>query len=118
MNFLELAFAAGGKISPTTARKPRSTRPRTSGLKFMVDGIKSGAAPKAVTTTWRSRRGARSSRKGDLHADCPYCYALAEEAPKTKAGRGRPDPRSRAGKAGILGGANLVILTYSKTRRA
>ena len=83
----------------------------------MVDGIKSGAAPKAVTTYMEEpARRTFESGKATFMRNWPYCYALAQKAPKTK---GKfavvPFPAFEGGgKAGILGGANLVISTYSK----
>ena len=51
VNFLELAFAAGGKILSDDGKKSVIDSPQNlKALQFMVDGIKSGAAPKAVTT--------------------------------------------------------------------
>ena len=46
----------------------------------------------------------------------PYCYALAQQAPKTKGKFAvAPFPAFEGGgKAGILGGANLVISTFTK----
>ena len=86
-------------------------------LKFMVDGIKSGAAPQAVTTYMEepARRAFESGRVTFLR-NWPYVYATANRAEATK-GKFKvvPFPEFEgAGKAGILGGANLVISTYSK----
>ena len=118
VNFLELAFAAGGKILSDDGTKPEIDSPQNvKALKFMVDGIKSGAAPKAVTTYMEEpARRTFESGKATFMRNWPYCYALAQEAPKTK---GKfavvPYPAFEGGgKAGILGGANLVISTYSK----
>jgi multiple sugar transport system substrate-binding protein len=83
----------------------------------MVDGIKSGAAPKAVTTYMEEpARRSFEPGKATFMRNWPYCYALAQKAPKTK---GKfavvPYPAFEgAGNAGILGGANLVISTFSK----
>ncbi len=83
----------------------------------MVDGIKSGAAPKAVTTYMEepARRAFEAGRVTFLR-NWPYVYATANRAEATK---GKfavvPFPAFEgAGKAGILGGANLVVSTYSK----
>ena len=118
VNFLELAFAAGGKILSDDGKKPEIDSPQNvKALKFMVDGIKSGAAPKAVTTYMEEpARRTFESGQATFMRNWPYCYALAQEAPKTK-GKFEvvPFPAFEGGgKAGILGGANLVISTYSK----
>ena len=83
----------------------------------MVDGIKNGAAPKAVTTYMEepARRAFEAGRVTFLR-NWPYVYATANRAKATK-GKFEvvPFPAFEGGgKAGILGGANLVISTYSK----
>jgi multiple sugar transport system substrate-binding protein len=118
VNFLELAFAAGGKVLSDDGSKAEIDSPENvKALKFMVDGIKSGAAPKAVTTYMEEpARRTFEAGKATFMRNWPYCYALAQKAPKTK---GKfavvPYPAFEgAGNAGILGGANLVISTFSK----
>ena len=100
-------------IAALSVRVPKNVK----ALKFMVDGIKSGAAPKAVTTYMEEpARRAFESGQATFMRNWPYCYALAQKAAKTK---GKfavvPYPAFEgAGNAGVLGGANLVISTYSK----
>ena len=83
----------------------------------VYDVIKSGAAPEAVTTSMEEpARRTFEAGKATFMRNWPYCYALAQEAEKTK---GKfavvPFPAfAGGGKAGILGGANLVISTFSK----
>ena len=118
VDFLELAFAAGGKVLSDDGTKAEIDSPaNVKALKFMVDGIKSGAAPKAVTTYMEEpARRSFESGKATFMRNWPYCYALAQKAPKTK-GKFEvvPFPAFEGGgKAGILGGANLVISTFSK----
>jgi multiple sugar transport system substrate-binding protein len=118
VDFLELAFAAGGKILSDDGKTAEIDSPENlAALKFMVDGIKSGAAPKAVTTYMEepARRAFEAGRVTFLR-NWPYVYATANRAKATK---GKfdvaPFPEFEgAGKAGILGGANLVVSTYSK----
>src|SRR5215218_2041682 len=51
VDYLELAFAAGGKVLSDDGKKSAINSPQNlKALQFMVDGIKSGSAPKAVTT--------------------------------------------------------------------
>src|SRR4051794_11855503 len=46
-NFLELAFAAGGKVLSDDGSKSAFNSPQTvKALQFMIDGIKNGSAPK------------------------------------------------------------------------
>ena len=86
VNFLELAFAAGGKVLSDDGTKAEIDSPENvKALKFMVDGIKSGAAPKAVTTYMEEpARRTFESGKATFMRNWPYCYALAQKAPKTK----------------------------------
>ena len=118
VNFLELAFAAGGKVLSDDGTKAEIDSPENvKALKFMVDGIKSGAAPKAVTTYMEEpARRTFEAGQATFMRNWPYCYALAQKAAKTK---GKfavvPYPAFEgAGEAGVLGGANLVISTFSK----
>jgi multiple sugar transport system substrate-binding protein len=118
VDFLELAFAAGGKILSDDGKSAEIDSPENlKALEFMVDGIKSGAAPKAVTTYMEepARRAFEAGRVTFLR-NWPYVYATANRAKATKGNfEVVPFPEFEgAGKAGILGGANLVISTYSK----
>jgi multiple sugar transport system substrate-binding protein len=118
VDFLELAFAAGGKVLSDDGKKAEIDSPENlKALKFMVDGIKSGAAPKAVTTYMEEpARRTFEAGKATFMRNWPYCYALAQKAPKTKGKFAvAPFPAFEGGgKAGILGGANLVISTFTK----
>ena len=50
-DFLELGFAAGGQVLDSSGKKSAFNSPaNVKALQLMVDGIKNGAAPKAVTT--------------------------------------------------------------------
>jgi trehalose/maltose transport system substrate-binding protein len=118
VDFLELAFAAGGKVLSDDGKSAEIDSPENlEALQFMVDGIKNGAAPKAVTTYMEepARRAFEAGRVTFLR-NWPYVYATANRAKATK---GKfdvaPFPAwEGGGKAGILGGFNLVISTYSK----
>jgi multiple sugar transport system substrate-binding protein len=118
VDFLELAFAAGGSVLSEDGTKPTVDSPENlKALKFMVDGIKSGAAPKATTTYMEEpARRAFESGRATFMRNWPYCFALAQKAEQTK-GKFAVVPLPEfegGGTAGILGGANLVISTYSK----
>jgi multiple sugar transport system substrate-binding protein len=118
VDFLELAFAAGGKVLSEDGKTAEIDSPENlEVLKFMVDGIKNGAAPKAVTTYMEepARRAFEAGRVTFLR-NWPYVFATANRAKATK---GKfdvaPFPEwEGAGTAGILGGFNLVISVYSK----
>jgi multiple sugar transport system substrate-binding protein len=117
-DFLEIAFAAGGKVLSDDGKKSEIDSPENlKALQFMVDGIKGGSAPKAVTTYMEEpARRAFESGKAAFMRNWPYAYALGQEAPKIK-GKFDVAPLPAfegAGKAGILGGHNMVISAFSK----
>jgi multiple sugar transport system substrate-binding protein len=118
VDYLELAFAAGGKVLSEDGKKSEINSPENlKALQFMVDGVKSGAAPKAVTTYMEEpARRAFEAGKATYERQWPYAYALGNQAPKIK---GKfdvaPYPSFEGGgKAAILGGHNMVISAYSK----
>jgi multiple sugar transport system substrate-binding protein len=119
VNFLELAFAAGGKVLSPDGKKSEINSPQNlKALQFMVDGIKSGAAPKAVTTY--DEEGARRVFEADratYERQWPYAYALGNKTGSKVKGKFKVAPYppfEGAGKAAILGGHNFVVSAYSK----
>jgi multiple sugar transport system substrate-binding protein len=82
----------------------------------MVDGIKDGAAPKAVTTYMEEE--ARLAFEGDRAAfmrNWPYAYATGKKNKKAPKFDVAPFPTFQGGgKAGILGGHNDVISVNGK----
>jgi multiple sugar transport system substrate-binding protein len=117
-NFLELAFAAGGKVLSDDGKKSEINSPENvKALQLMVDGVKDKVAANGVTTYMEeeSRRYFESG-KSTFMRNWPYAYALGEKAAKVK---GKfdvmPFPEFEGGgKAGILGGHNQVVSVYSK----
>jgi multiple sugar transport system substrate-binding protein len=116
-DFLELAFAAGGKVLSEDGTKAEFNSPENEkALQFMVDGIKNGAAPKAVTTYMEEEsRMAFEANRATFMRNWPYAYATG------KKNKNAPDfdvvafPEFEGGgKAGILGGHNDVISVYGK----
>lgn len=118
-DFLELAFAAGGKVLSEDGKKSEINSPaNVKALQFMADGVKSGAAPKAVTTYMEepSRRAFENGKPAFMR-NWPYAYALGNQKGSKVKGKFKVAPFPTfegAGKAGILGGHNLVISAYSK----
>jgi len=119
-DYLELAFAAGGKVLSDDGKKSEISSPENEkALQLMVDGIKNGSAPKAVTTymepetdqAWRSGKYA-------YMRNWTYAYAADNDKKDSKvAGKYKVAPLPSfegAGKAGILGGHNSVISVYTK----
>jgi multiple sugar transport system substrate-binding protein len=117
-DFLELLFSAGGSVLSEDQTKATIDSPQAvKALQFMVDGIKDGAAPKAVTTYMEPESlTAFQTGKYAFMRNWPYAYALNEKAAKVKGKfKVMPFPTFEGGgKAGILGGHNSVISAYSK----
>ena len=117
-NFLELAFAAGGKVLSDDGKKSEiNSEENIKALQLMVDGVKDKTAANGVTTYMEeeSRRYFESG-KATFMRNWPYAYALGEKAAAVK---GKfdvmPFPEFEGGgKAGILGGHNQVVSVYSK----
>jgi multiple sugar transport system substrate-binding protein len=119
VNFLELAFAAGGKILSDDGKKSVIDSPENlKALQFMVDGIKNGDAPKAVTTYMEEEaRRTFEAGRADFERQWPYAYALGNMKGSKVKGKFAVAPYpdfEGGGKAAILGGHNSVISAYSK----
>jgi multiple sugar transport system substrate-binding protein len=117
-NFLEVAFAAGGEpLSQDGKSATLDTPENLAALKLMVDGIRTGAAPRGVTTYMEepARRAFESGRVSFMR-NWSYAYALNQKAPKV---RDRFEvtalpPFEGGGRAGILGGNGPFLSTFSK----
>ena len=117
VNFLELLYSAGGSVVNDDATEATADSPEVRDvLTFMADGIKDGAAPKAVTT-YKEEESRRAFESGNatFMRNWPYAYALGKEskigdefAITTFPGYGGNEG------AGVLGGYNLAISAYSK----
>jgi len=119
VDFLELAFAAGGTVlsedgTQATINSPENVR----ALQFMVDGIESGAAPRAVTTYMEEQaRRAFEAGRATFMRNWPYAYALGNRSDIRGDFAVAPFPEFEGGgRAGILGGHNLVISAYSQNK--
>jgi len=118
-DYLELAFAAGGKVLSDDGKKSAINSPQNlKALQFMVDGVKSGDAPKAVTTYMEeeSRRSFESGKPAFMR-NWSYAYALgnAKGSKVAKKFKVAPFPTFEGGtSAAVLGGHNLVVSSFSK----
>jgi multiple sugar transport system substrate-binding protein len=117
-DFVELASAAGGGILSADGKQAEFDTPSNlKVLKFMVDGVHSGAAPKAVTTYMEEpARLAFEAGKVTFMRNWSYAYALDQKAKKVK-GRFAVSPLPAfegGGKGGVLGGNGPVLSAYSK----
>ncbi len=118
-DYLELAFAAGGTVLNDGGTKSTINSPQNvKALQLMVDGIKSGAAPKAVTTYMEPETDQAwiSGRYGYMR-NWTYAYAADNKGDSKVKGKYKVAPLPSfegGGKAGILGGHNSVISVYTK----
>ena len=117
VNFLELVYSAGGSVVNEDATEATADSQEVRDvLTFMADGIKDGAAPKAVTT-YKEEESRRAFESGNatFMRNWPYAYALGKESKigKEFAITTFPGYAGNEG-AGVLGGYNLAISAYSK----
>ncbi|MGH2969237.1 MAG: ABC transporter substrate-binding protein [Solirubrobacteraceae bacterium] len=117
-DWLELAFAAGGSVLSEDGKTATIDSPENvEATKLMVDAVKGGAAPKAVSTYMEPESlAAWQTGKYAFMRNWPYAYALSEDTDKLK-GKFKVAPLPEyegAGTAAILGGANSVISVFSK----
>jgi multiple sugar transport system substrate-binding protein len=118
-DFLELSFAAGGKVLSDDGTKSEINSPENvEALQFMVDGVKDGTAANGVTTYMEeeSRRYWESGRATFMR-NWPYAYTLGNAKGSKVKGKFEvmPFPTFEGGgTAAILGGHNIVISVYSK----
>src|SRR5215210_1393165 len=118
VNFLELLYSKGGAIISDDGKESTADSQEVKDvLKFMADGIKSGAAPKA-NTTYKEEESRRAFESGNatFMRNWPYAYALGKDSKiadkfdiSTFPGFAGNEP------AGVVGGYNLGISAYSKT---
>jgi multiple sugar transport system substrate-binding protein len=118
-DYLELAFAAGGKVLSEDGKTAEINSPENiEALQFMVDGVKDGTAANGVTTYMEeeSRRYFESGRATFMR-NWPYAYALGNADESKVKGKFDVVPFPEwegGGTAGILGGHNQVISVYSE----
>jgi multiple sugar transport system substrate-binding protein len=119
VDFLELAFAAGGEVLSEDGTTAVIDSPENvEALRFMVDGVESGIAANGVTTYMEeeSRRYFESGRATFMR-NWPYAYALGQKKGSKVSGKFAvaPFPEfEQGGRAAILGGHNLVISVFSE----
>ena len=118
-DYLEIAFAAGGQVLSPDGKKSVINSPQNlKALQLMVDGIKGGSAPKAVTTYMEPETDqAWTSGRYGFMRNWTYAYAADNTGPSKVKGDYKVAPLPSfegGGKAGILGGHNSVISAYTK----
>ena len=117
-DWLEIAYAAGGEVLSEDGKKAVIDSPENvAATKLMVDAIKNGAAPKAVSTYMEPESlTAWQTGKPAMMRNWPYAYGLSQDTDKLK-GKFDVAPLPEfegAGSAAILGGGNNVISVYTK----
>jgi multiple sugar transport system substrate-binding protein len=116
-DFLELLYSAGGKVLSDDGKSPAIDSPQTrKALDFMVNGLKDGAASRAVVAQMEEEsRRTFEQGKTTFMRNWPYAYALGNKS-KIK-GKFKittlPGFGGNPG-SGVLGGTNLAISAYSK----
>jgi trehalose/maltose transport system substrate-binding protein len=116
-NFIELSSAAGGRIVSDDGKKAEFDSPENlKALKFMVDGMKSGAAVKAARTYMEEpARLAFEQGKATFMRNWSYAYALGKKAPKVKDHLAvSPLPAFDGKRGGVLGGNGPVLSSFGK----
>jgi len=117
VNFLELVYSAGGSVLSEDGKEATADSQEVKdALQFMADGIKNGAAPKAVTT-YKEEESRRAFESGNatFMRNWPYAYALGKDSKIADQFEISTFPgyKGKEG-AGVLGGYNLAISAYSK----
>jgi multiple sugar transport system substrate-binding protein len=117
VNFLELLYSAGGSIISDDGKEATADSQEVRDvLTFMADGIKNGAAPKAVTT-YKEEESRRAFESGNatFMRNWPYAYALGKDSKIADKFDISTFPGFAGNEgAGVLGGYNLGISAYSK----
>ena len=117
VNFLELLYSAGGSVLSEDGKEATADSQEVKDvLKFMADGIKNGAAPKAVTT-YKEEESRRAFESGNatFMRNWPYAYALGKDSKIADSFEITTFPGYAGNEgAGVLGGYDLAISAYSK----
>jgi len=117
VNFLELVYSAGGSVVSDDGKQATADSQEVKDvLKFMADGIKNGAVPKAVTT-YKEEESRRAFESGNatFMRNWPYAYALGKESKLADKFDIATFPGFAGNEgAGVIGGYNLAISAFSK----
>jgi multiple sugar transport system substrate-binding protein len=122
LNFLELAYASGGRVLSEDGRRSAVDSPENlRALELMVGGIEDGAASTDVTRTDEERaRRAFSAGDATFMRNWPYALPLmrqrAEIEDKFRAGE--LPAFEGGGRASVLAGHDVVVAKSSKNRDA
>lgn len=118
VNFLEIAYATGAEdiiVGGDTANLDQ--QPALDALRFMVEGLSSGVAPRDVVDQKEEEsRRAFERERADLMRHWPYVYGALAMSPVAGDFGVSPLPRweGEEERASVLGGQNLVISSSTK----
>ena len=117
VNFLELLYSAGASVLSEDGKEATADSAEVKDvLTFMANGIKDGAAPKAVTT-YKEEESRRAFESGNatFMRNWPYAYALGKDSKIADQFEISTFPGYKGNEgAGVLGGYNLAISAFSK----
>ena len=120
VNFLELLYSAGGEVLDDQGGVTIDSPETRKVLDFMANGLKNGAADRAVLTYNEDpARLAYESGNFGYQRNWPHVYRLLNATPMAGTFGVAPLPSWEGGKAsGVLGGWNLAISAHSTNRAA
>ena len=117
VNFLELLYSGGGKaLSEDGKTVEVDSEQGRKALEFMVKGVEDGSANKA-TTSYMEQQALRAfqTSKATYMRNWPYAYDLNKESDVKDKFDVATFPSFGGGEpAGVVGGYNLAISSYSK----
>ena len=116
VNFLELLYSAGGSVLDEDGNVAIDSPETREVLNFMADGIRDGAAPRAVMTYDEdASRIAYESGEYGYQRNWPNVYGALKQTPLADQFAVAPLPEWEGGEAGgVLGGWNMAISAYSE----
>jgi multiple sugar transport system substrate-binding protein len=116
-NFLEIAYASGGRILSDDGRRVLvDSRENLAALRLLTNGIRDGAAPRAVQTyTQDPARRAFEAGRATFHRDWASAWASVRGAPAIGANVDAIalPAFDGGGRGGVLGGTSLLLPAYS-----
>ncbi|MFI5734250.1 ABC transporter substrate-binding protein [Kribbella sp. NPDC051587] len=121
VNFSEAVNGAGGVVVGDDGKPNVDTPEALAGLKFLVDGFKSGEIPKAAIT-YQEEPSRRAFQEGNLVflRNWPYVYALANKTDGSSKVAGKfgvaPLPGLNGPGVSTLGGHNYAISEFTPNK--
>jgi len=121
VNFLELAYAAGGRVLSADGRRAElDSAANLRALELMVDALERGAVPRVVTThAEEETRLTFEAGNVTFMRNWPYAYVLGSRSPRVRGAFDvSPLPAFEGGRrTGVLGGNGPAISAFSDNPR-